>query len=215
MFRRRPNKPIVFNIYSCRLREIERLIGARHGSLFDTDDADVYLRPVCRLRRRIYENKNGKSSFKDIFLSLKDWASVRMPLITEKAIENVVREVMLDSRIETPDQLGIALRLSYVERSAHRITTIGSFDLNKAGRARLRKNKKRIRDRERARQRRRRLGALTRSAYLANSATSKQPWLDEGISRATYYRRRANIDETTASPSKLAIREATDLSHSS
>jgi hypothetical protein len=49
---------LVYNLASHRLRELERIIRARHGSLLDTDDADVYLVPVAQTLRRIYGTRN-------------------------------------------------------------------------------------------------------------------------------------------------------------
>ena len=48
----------------------------------------------------------------------------------------------------------------------------------------------RERNRLREEKRRRRAGVKPRAKYLANSLTAKEPWKKEGISRATWYRRR-------------------------
>jgi len=71
-----------------------------------------------------------------------------------------------------------------------RITTIGSFDVNKRQRAKLRKERKRIRDRERQARKRAQRGALPRSEYLARSLARTQPWKRYGIHRRTWERRR-------------------------
>jgi len=70
----------------------------------------------------------------------------------------------------------VQLRLSYEEWTRLRITTIGSFDLNKRERAKLRKQRKPIRDRERQARKHAQRGALPRAQYLARSLARTQPW---------------------------------------
>jgi hypothetical protein len=82
--------------------------------------------------------------------------------------------------------LGERLNVTYAEREKLRLWGIDPCDVTEAGMALLRKRKKRQRDRER----RRSQGAKPRADYLANHRLSKEkPWMKEGISRATYYRR--------------------------
>ena len=50
------------------------------------------------------------------------------------------------------------------------------------------------RDRSRSEKRRRAAGVRPRQVYLAESLTAQQPWKKEGISRATWYRRRKRIN---------------------
>jgi hypothetical protein len=66
-----------------------------------------------------------------------------------------------------------------------RITTIGSVDVTNAERAAARKARKR----QSKQAMRRAKGKLTRSDYLAQSKENAKPWISEGISRRTWYRR--------------------------
>ena len=50
------------------------------------------------------------------------------------------------------------------------------------------------RERIRSEKRRRAAGVRPRQVYLAESLTAQQPWKEEGISRATWYRRRKRIN---------------------
>lgn len=93
----------------------------------------------------------------------------------------------------TADQLAWRLRLTKEERKMLGITTIGAIDMPKAAR------KKRRRDRERMRKanQRRAQGVKPRDEYEGQSLERTQPWKAEGISRATWYRRKR---ETATTP---------------
>jgi hypothetical protein len=91
----------------------------------------------------------------------------------------------------TADALAQRLGVTYSVRQFLGLTLIGSIDVDKQERERLR----RARDRERGRQRkelmRRAKGAKPRQQYLAGSLSQAKPWDVEGVSRRTWYRRRA------------------------
>jgi hypothetical protein len=74
------------------------------------------------------------------------------------------------------------LGLTYKMRTAMGITTIGSIDVNKRQRAKIRKERARIAERNR----RRAAGAKPRS----ESARRKRPWKKDGVGRSTYYKRK-------------------------
>jgi hypothetical protein len=93
------------------------------------------------------------------------------------------------------DALGHALHVSYLERSALDIRTIGAFDVPKQKRAKLQKEKRRQRDRSRKEEQRRAAGALSRADYLANSFSQARPWEAFGISRRTWERRGKPVRE--------------------
>jgi len=67
-----------------------------------------------------------------------------------------------------------------------RITTIGAVDVNKKGRAMLRKQKRRQRKERERRER----GMKPRAEYEASSLSRTKPWKAAGVSRRTWYRRR-------------------------
>ena len=69
------------------------------------------------------------------------------------------------------------------------LTTIGAIDFGRAARAKRRKERDRLR---KAKQRRDR-GKPTRKQYEEQSISRTKPWLDEGISRASWYRRQRGV----------------------
>jgi hypothetical protein len=121
---------------------------------------------------------------------------------------DAAREALRRGRIDTADDCAAQLRLSYEERTRLRITTIGSFDVNKRERAKLRMQRKRIRDRERQARKRAERGALPRSEYLARSLARTQPWKRHGIHRRTWERRRRRQHDRAGRPWPRAGRAA-------
>lgn len=104
-------------------------------------------------------------------------------------------------------KLGHMLSLSSVERTECRIRTIDAVDEPRAERAARRAGERRRRDREAKRAKR---GRLPRAIYEAAAVSKQKPWEAEGISRATWYRRR----ETGVSAHDISpTHRATHLSH--
>jgi hypothetical protein len=181
---------LVYNPASHRLRELERVISYRHGTLLDTDDADIYLIPVAQTLRCIFEKRYGPATTVDVLDRLKVWAQLWTPLVTKNQLEDSAREAMRRQKLDKADALAARLKLTYADRMLLRITSIGACDVDKAGRTRRRKEKKRARDRARAAARRAERGAVIRTQYLAQSLSRARPWESEGISRRTWERRR-------------------------
>jgi hypothetical protein len=164
-----------------RVREISMLVLHRHRGLPDNPrDRRMYLEAAAHHLKP----KNG-----DLAFALENWA-LRVggkPLPGE--IEHIVRKVAAKPRRFKADTLGSILNVSYAERCAARLTTIGCYDVPKAERTKRRRQ----RDRERKQLRRRKNGAISRMQYLANAISRKKPWSVEGISRRTWYRRRNQL----------------------
>lgn len=76
------------------------------------------------------------------------------------------------------------------------LTTIGAIDQGKAARTKRRKQ----RERDRKRTKRQAAGATPRAQYEANSVEHNKPWIEQGISRRTWFRRRQR--DTGARPAK-------------
>ena len=93
------------------------------------------------------------------------------------------------------DKLAERIGLTFQERQRLHIRTIGAIDMNKEQRAARRSalNRKAHMAARRAN------GAIPRAQYLAESTSGNRPWEAEGISRRTWYRRRARQDGTSAS----------------
>ena len=105
-----------------------------------------------------------------------------MPTITPRN-RRAYREVGTGRRWKA-DALARELGLDDATRTRLKIKTIGAVDCGKSKRMNRRRRKRIAADRAR----RAKAGARPH----AQSAAATQPWLDEGISRRTWYRRRAN-----------------------
>ena len=99
----------------------------------------------------------------------------------------MVANICSSPRRYKADTLAIKLNLTAAERTALRITTIGAVDLLKEKRS----ARRRQRDVERKKRGRRARGARPRAEYESNSLTRAKPWMQEGISRRTWERRRS------------------------
>ena len=106
------------------------------------------------------------------------------------------------------DTLAEMLSVTAEERWACRISTIGAIDETREERAARTSLERKERDRERNRAKR-----AGKHKPRATALSQKKPWDSAGISRATWYRRRHEI-ETTLSPDLLrSYGRATNLSH--
>ncbi|ARO30099.1 hypothetical protein NXC14_CH02162 [Rhizobium sp. NXC14] len=172
-----------WNHFRGRTREIEKLIRHRHGEIVpEADDALIYAEVIAGLA--FVEFKEG---FVEVVLG---WAARWLPWAGKAAIEEIIYErTRVRFAALTADALGHALHLSYAERSALDIRTIGAFDVPKAKRAKLQKEKRRQRERSRKEEQRRAAGAVSRAEYLGNSLSAARPWEAFGISRRTWERR--------------------------
>src|SRR6516165_43922 len=179
-----------------RLREVERIVNHRHGVLPDTDDVDIVLNQVACCILQMRRKKLGQlPEFDELVDRLKLWCERWAPEASIFECRDAAREALRRRRIDTADDCAAKLRLSYAEGMRLRITTIGSFDVNKRKRAKLRKERKRIRDRERQARKRAERGAVPRPQYLARSHARRQPWKPDGISRRTWERRRQSTNQ--------------------
>jgi len=169
-----------------RLREIERIIADRHGCVPATDDADLYLEPVANCFHAIAAGRDRSVSVDGIVKLFWFWCQTWAPHVSSGEATDIVRHVHAGSpKLIADDIVGKALRLTYADRLRLKIRTIGSFDADKALRAKLAKARRRERDRLRAAEKRRANGATPR----ANSLSQTKPWEEMGISRRTYERR--------------------------
>ncbi|OHV24739.1 hypothetical protein EOS93_22745 [Rhizobium sp. RMa-01] len=172
-----------WNHFRGRMREIEKLIRHRHGDIVpEADDALIYVEVIASLALVEFGQ-----DFVDVVLG---WAARWLPWAGKADVEEIIYErTKVRFSALSADALGHALHVSYAERCALDIRTIGAFDVPKAKRARLQKEKRRKRDRSRKEEQRRAAGALPRADYLANSFSQARPWDALGISRRTWERR--------------------------
>jgi hypothetical protein len=123
-------------------------------------------------------------------LALRQWAAQWAPWCGPDELQALIDRVDADPRKWTADELahelGVAV-MPFAVRQALGLTTIGSIDVDKAGRTQRRGAKKK----ENNTAWRRRQGSVSREEYLAaNTANRDKPWLALGISKPTYYRRK-------------------------
>ena len=111
----------VYNRASHRLRELERIICFPHGTVLDTDDADIYLVPVAHTLRHIYEKWHGPATTEDILDRLKFWAERKTSQLPSGMLEACTREAMRRRNLDKADALAIRLRLTYAERKLVRL----------------------------------------------------------------------------------------------
>ncbi|CAH0133187.1 hypothetical protein SRABI05_00098 [Agrobacterium fabrum] len=171
-----------YSIENHRLREIEKIIRHRHGRGIPdpagTDDVDVclnYLRAVALTP----ESQSAAS-----------WALVWAPWADPVTLDLIDRAAAGRKKMPAADAIAKMLFVRLKERTLLGLKTIGACDVSKADRQINAKERKRERDRNRQEQKRRQLGRVDRKSYEAASLTKLQPWLEEGISRRTWERRR-------------------------
>jgi hypothetical protein len=119
---------------------------------------------------------------------IANWIDIWAPWLTAGERSQIVPPILANPQRWKADALAWRLRLTRKERTMLGITTIGAIDESKAQRTKRR----RALDRQRKENARRAKGIQPRAAYEGQSISKSKPWLAEGISRAQWYRRRAN-----------------------
>lgn len=139
---RRPKRADTWSgIEAVRVRELSRIYLHRWGTTLPDDDAGrddatLYLAHVTHLRN----GQQRACNFLDLFC----------PWMGKDEREVLLADAARGGGIFwSADDLAAKLGLTYAERTARAITTIGSIDVDKDGRARLRAERKRKRELER------------------------------------------------------------------
>jgi hypothetical protein len=175
--RRHGQKRAPFDVCAKRVREIAMLVLHRHRGLPGTDDRSIYLEAAA------YHLKPRDG---DLEFALTNWARRLGGALPAREINRIVKKIRAKPRRFRADTMGKLLRVTYDERTALQLSTIGCYDVSKAERSRWGKERRRLKEQGR----RRNKGAVPREQYLAKSLSRRRPWLAEGISRRTWYRRR-------------------------
>jgi hypothetical protein len=169
-----------------RVLEIEKVIRARHGAVVPdargTDDLPsvlAYLTGAAGGRAHV-----------------DSWARRWLPWLDDAAVLQAARELSerlatgkRGPRILPADHVARLLHVSMEERTRLGLKTIGACDVPRKQRLKEAKARKQAADRERQAERRKKTGSVPRATFLATSLAVARPWEDEGISRATWYRR--------------------------
>jgi len=170
-----------FNFEATRRREIER--HAVHAGVADTEDFDRHL--IAWL----WHNPKAQ----DLIWSLSEAARRMGGELSEAETLAIADEASRYPRRIKADALGMWLGVTYRQRSALKLKTIGCCDVKKRTRLELRKRKDRL---YQARKRREH-GARPQ----AESLSKTRPWEAAGLSRSTWYEHRKQRRETAPSDS--------------
>jgi hypothetical protein len=174
-------------LVTLRLHDLAKLFRGRYGHVLPDDDAgrDDLSVAVHHLACLPHPQK-----------PIDHWLELWAPWLTLKERKQIVGDALSNPQRWKADALAWRLRLTAADRHALGITTIGAIDENKAARAKRRRR----RDRERKARLRRAKGIQPRKAYEDQSAEQAMPWIAEGISRRTWYRRRAKAGTDGTGP---------------
>jgi hypothetical protein len=172
-----------FSLEAKRRREI--VLHARHVGAAETEDFSRWL--IAWL----WHNPRAK----DQIWSVMECARNMGGKITEREASAVIKEASTTRKHLSADDLARFLGVTFEQRQALHLTTIGSIDVGRRARKELRKRRDRL-YRER---KRRAAGARPRTEYEANSLSKTQPWSELGKSRRTWERRRNKARDASVS----------------
>jgi hypothetical protein len=125
------------------------------------------------------------------------WLAMRCPWMPRVETEQLLEHIIAHPRRFKADTLAAKLNLTAADRARWKITTIGAIDLLREQRVAARRQ----RDRQRKISNRRARGVQRRAEWEASHNTNRdKPWIVEGISRRTWYRRQHGTGPATAYP---------------
>lgn len=181
-----------------RMREVERVVAGRFGGMIPpTEDAEPYVRVIAFAIHAL------KQPAANLEVALRGWCGRFAPhlLCDFEFTYQPIRMALEGRRFGLGDvDAGRILTLTWDERSNLELRTIDAADVSKDEQQRRVRLKRRERNAERKRAARLQQGATDRRTYLA-AVTSKKPWEEENVSRATYFRRRkAQSNERSKRP---------------
>jgi hypothetical protein len=117
-------------------------------------------------------------------VAIRAWAARWSPWCGEEELAALLKRVAAKPLKWKADALAHKLGVTDAIRTALGLTTIGSIDVDKAGREQRRATNSTARSEKRRRQD----GAVPRSEWLlANNASRTKPWIAMGMKRSRYY----------------------------
>ncbi|WP_426442882.1 hypothetical protein [Bradyrhizobium genosp. P] len=191
--RRYPKGPLMARL---RVSELERFFVHAYGgrSLPDDDAGRADLRLMADHLAQIDPNR--------IWIWAADW----LPEVEGAELQALIARAGIGLRWKA-DPLARELGLTDATRTQLKIRTIGAVDFTKAQREKRRRKK----DKLNAAARRAAAGATPR----AQSAAATKPWIAEGISESTYYRRKkAKLEAGDSKTSAIPLSASPPTKHS-
>ena len=199
----KPRAPSAQQWHSARnkkLGDYKRVLRDRHPYGLPEDDAGYeYVYDALRLiscRAPEGDSNEEQAARRGIRKQMRNFVEAWAPhlISPEKCFEETDGAQMIDSimmlpvgqRTLTGRTLGERLNLTKHEWERLRVWQLLPADTNDAEIASYRKE----RQRKKRESNRRRKGIRPRGQYLANSLSRQRPWVAEGISKSTWYRRR-------------------------
>jgi len=161
-----------------RCRDIERYIVDRYGPVLPDDDAG---RDDIMIMLHHIAHKQAA----DPQWLMSDWLDRRAPWLIGEERAAFIRKAFRHPIRYTADTLAVKLGLTWARRKRLGITTIWVIDMPREKHAEMRK----VTKRDRQRKARRAAGCVSREEYERASTGRQKPWLAEGISRRTWYRK--------------------------
>jgi hypothetical protein len=174
-----------FSFPAKRRREI--VLHARYVGAADTEDLSRWLIAW------VWHNPRAKDQVWSVMEAAKNMGGK----ITEAQASAVTEEASITRKRLTADNLARFLGVTYAERQALRLTTIGSVNVGKRARKVLRKRQDRL-----AKERKRRAAGMRPQS---ESLSATKPWRGLGMSRAAWYRRNKQRNETGETTLSAAI----------
>ena len=171
--RKRDRRPCLITLL--RLNQLERFFAYSYGRHLPDDDSG---------RDDLLVVAHHLAQLGALERHLPAWARLWAPWLPEADCAALIARVLSKPLRWTADRLGWRIGLTDATRTLLKITTIGGIGCSKVQRAERREVRDAVAHRER-----RKLKASGRNRPPPLSAA--KPWEAEGISRATWYRRRA------------------------
>ena len=169
-------------VHRVRLGHVRKVLHDRYGFELPNDDAGGEdLRVLLHVKAQCYAPERREKALLNEIGLLAPW-------LTNDNANRLATEIATKPLKLTADGLGQMLNLDWMTRERLRVWQIGAVDWSAAHR----RDRRRQRHREGMWRKRRAEGRVDREEYLTTHNTNRtKPWLTLGISRGTYYRRKA------------------------
>lgn len=185
--RKRKSRRSPRQLVSLRLNDLAKLFRHRYGVELPDDDAG---------RDDLAVAINHISSLQHPRRHAANWIDLWAPWLTATEQRRMVDAAIADPQYWTADALAWRLGITAKEREMIGVTTIGAIDETCEERA----ARRRERERQRMERTRRAKGVKPRHEYLEQAKQRVRPWVSQGISRATYYRRKRQNETPETGP---------------